>query len=204
MSFIQADYYAHPEQYKPVFHEKIAPYASVIGQWWSDISCSFSNNFFSGNYFSIQFYVFAVCSAYTWHILANCNFHFLAWACICFPKWIKALNAWHSYASNCISYHLTVLILFLILTFLCNFVLMQVTASAILRNCVFDNFPCFSVNCMYWERRFPRLLTIKQIQDLMRNGCPLVGICDITCDVEGSIEFINQTTLIDSPFFRYF
>lgn len=27
----QADYYAHPEHYKPVFHEKIAPYASVIG-----------------------------------------------------------------------------------------------------------------------------------------------------------------------------
>lgn len=32
LSFIQADYYAHPEQYKPAFHEKIAPYASVIGQ----------------------------------------------------------------------------------------------------------------------------------------------------------------------------
>ncbi|KAK4370156.1 hypothetical protein RND71_009631 [Anisodus tanguticus] len=88
-SFKKADYYAHPEQYKPAFHEKIAPYASVI------------------------------------------------------------------------------------------------------------------VNCMYWERRFPRLLTTKQIQDLIRNGCPLVGICDITCDVGGSIEFINQTTSIDSPFFRY-
>ncbi|XP_047249542.1 alpha-aminoadipic semialdehyde synthase isoform X5 [Capsicum annuum] len=87
--FNKADYYAHPEQYKPAFHEKIAPYASVI------------------------------------------------------------------------------------------------------------------VNCMYWERRFPRLLTTKQIQDLMGNGCPLVGICDITCDVGGSIEFINQTTSIDSPFFRY-
>ncbi|KAL2503389.1 lysine-ketoglutarate reductase/saccharopine dehydrogenase bifunctional enzyme [Forsythia ovata] len=59
------------------------------------------------------------------------------------------------------------------------------------------------VNCMYWEKRFPRLLTIKQLQDLMRNGCPLVGISDITCDIGGSIEFVNQTTLIDSPFFRY-
>lgn len=27
----QADYYAHPEHYNPIFHEKIAPYASVIG-----------------------------------------------------------------------------------------------------------------------------------------------------------------------------
>ncbi|KAK4478988.1 hypothetical protein RD792_014495 [Penstemon davidsonii] len=60
-----------------------------------------------------------------------------------------------------------------------------------------------NVNCMYWEKRFPRLLSTEQLQDLMRNGCPLVGISDITCDVGGSIEFVNQTTSIDSPFFRY-
>ncbi|CAI9760968.1 unnamed protein product [Fraxinus pennsylvanica] len=59
------------------------------------------------------------------------------------------------------------------------------------------------VNCMYWEKRYPRLLTIKQLQNLMRNGCPLMGIADITCDIGGSIELVNQTTLIDSPFFRY-
>ncbi|KAF3439754.1 hypothetical protein FNV43_RR18032 [Rhamnella rubrinervis] len=59
------------------------------------------------------------------------------------------------------------------------------------------------VNCMYWEKRFPRLLSTKQLQDLKRNGCPLVGICDITCDIGGSLEFVNQTTSIDSPFFRY-
>ncbi|KAK8503220.1 hypothetical protein V6N13_025979 [Hibiscus sabdariffa] len=87
--FDKADYYAHPEHYNPIFHEKIAPYASVI------------------------------------------------------------------------------------------------------------------VNCMYWERRFPRLLSTKQIQELKKKGCPLVGISDITCDIEGSIEFVNQTTSIDSPFFRY-
>lgn len=87
--FDKADYYAHPEHYNPVFHEKIAPYASVI------------------------------------------------------------------------------------------------------------------VNCMYWEKRFPRLLSTDQLQDVMRKGCPLVGVCDITCDVGGSIEFVNQTTSIDSPFFRY-
>ncbi|KAK1355014.1 Alpha-aminoadipic semialdehyde synthase [Heracleum sosnowskyi] len=59
------------------------------------------------------------------------------------------------------------------------------------------------VNCMYWERRFPRLLTTEQLQDLMKEGCPLIGISDITCDVGGSIEFVNQNTSIDSPFFRY-
>lgn len=88
-SFDKADYYAHPEHYKPTFHEKIAPYASVI------------------------------------------------------------------------------------------------------------------VNCMYWEKRFPRLLTTKQLQDLRTKGGPLVGICDITCDICGSVEIVNQTTTIDSPFFRY-
>lgn len=29
--YFQADYYAHPEHYRPIFHEKVAPYASVIG-----------------------------------------------------------------------------------------------------------------------------------------------------------------------------
>ena len=28
----QDNYYAHPERYYPIFHEKIAPYASVIGE----------------------------------------------------------------------------------------------------------------------------------------------------------------------------
>ncbi|KAK1280738.1 Alpha-aminoadipic semialdehyde synthase [Acorus gramineus] len=87
--FDQTDYYAHPEHYKPVFHEKIAPYATVI------------------------------------------------------------------------------------------------------------------VNCMYWEKRFPRLISTKQLQELVKKGCPLIGISDITCDIGGSIEFINQTTSLESPFFRY-
>ncbi|XP_027333102.1 alpha-aminoadipic semialdehyde synthase isoform X2 [Abrus precatorius] len=87
--FDKADYYAHPEHYNPVFHEKIAPFASVI------------------------------------------------------------------------------------------------------------------VNCMYWEKRFPPLLSYKQMQDLTRKGTPLVGIADITCDIGGSIEFVNRSTSIDSPFFRY-
>ncbi|KAH9804895.1 alpha-aminoadipic semialdehyde synthase [Citrus sinensis] len=45
------------------------------------------------------------------------------------------------------------------------------------------------VNCMYWEQRFPRLLSTQQIQDLVRKGCPLVGISDITCDIGGSLEY---------------
>ncbi|XP_072952758.1 alpha-aminoadipic semialdehyde synthase isoform X1 [Typha angustifolia] len=59
------------------------------------------------------------------------------------------------------------------------------------------------VNCMYWEKRFPRLLSTKQLQDLMKNGCPLVGVSDVTCDIGGSLEFVNRTTSIEKPFFRY-
>lgn len=59
------------------------------------------------------------------------------------------------------------------------------------------------INCMYWEKKYPRLLSTKQFQELMSRGCPLVGISDITCDIGGSIEFINRTTSIDNPFFRY-
>ncbi|EEF46191.1 alpha-aminoadipic semialdehyde synthase [Ricinus communis] len=87
--FDKADYYANPEHYKPIFHEKIAPYASVI------------------------------------------------------------------------------------------------------------------INCIYWEKRFPRLLSTRQLRDLASKGCPLTAITDLTCDMEGSIEILNQTTTIDTPFFRY-
>ncbi|KAH7680016.1 Saccharopine dehydrogenase (NAD(+) L-glutamate-forming) protein [Dioscorea alata] len=59
------------------------------------------------------------------------------------------------------------------------------------------------VNCMYWEKRFPRLLSTKQLQELMKRGCPLLGISDITCDVGGSMEFVNRPTSIERPFFRY-
>uniref|UniRef100_A0A0D3DHF4 Alanine dehydrogenase/pyridine nucleotide transhydrogenase N-terminal domain-containing protein n=1 Tax=Brassica oleracea var. oleracea TaxID=109376 RepID=A0A0D3DHF4_BRAOL len=38
---------------------------------------------------------------------------------------------------------------------------------------------------------------------VLEKGCPLVGICDITCDIGGSVEFVNRATSIDSPFFRF-
>ncbi|VFQ88724.1 unnamed protein product [Cuscuta campestris] len=58
------------------------------------------------------------------------------------------------------------------------------------------------VNCMYWEKHFPRLLSTLQLQDLARKGSPIVAISDLTCDIRGSIEIVNQTTSFDSPFFR--
>ncbi|PKU73836.1 Alpha-aminoadipic semialdehyde synthase [Dendrobium catenatum] len=113
-TFDKVDYYAHPDHYNPVFHERIAPYASVIDHNW-----------------------------------------------IRFP----------------VTEHL--------------------------RSHISSNIYYLSVNCMYWENRFLRLLTTKQMQELAKNGCPLVGVSDITCDIGGSIEFVNQLTTIEKPFFRY-
>ncbi|GFP97632.1 alpha-aminoadipic semialdehyde synthase [Phtheirospermum japonicum] len=48
-----------------------------------------------------------------------------------------------------------------------------------------------------------KIAPFTSLQDLIKKGCPLVGISDITCDVGGSVEFVNQTTSIDSPFIRY-
>ena len=60
------------------------------------------------------------------------------------------------------------------------------------------------VNCMYWDNRYPRLLTKKQMEEFYNKGHKkLIGIGDITCDVGGSIEFLTKTTDIEQPFYLY-
>lgn len=68
------------------------------------------------------------------------------------------------------------------------------------------------VNCIYWEKRYPRLLTNEQLQKITSAdkkintrdfSYRLIGIADITCDIGGSIECVNRTTSIEQPFFRY-
>ncbi|MCO5605370.1 hypothetical protein L7F22_059553 [Adiantum nelumboides] len=66
----------------------------------------------------------------------------------------------------------------------------------------------YPVNCMYWERMYPRLLTNEQLRELVSVqsgglGHRLIGIADITCDIGGSIEFVNRTTSSEKPFYRY-
>ncbi|XP_002975543.2 alpha-aminoadipic semialdehyde synthase [Selaginella moellendorffii] len=68
------------------------------------------------------------------------------------------------------------------------------------------SFASVIVNCMYWEHRYPQLLTNNQLQDMFdkhASKCRLLGVCDITCDVEGSIECLKSTTCIEQPYFRY-
>jgi hypothetical protein len=45
---------------------------------------------------------------------------------------------------------------------------------------------------MYWDSSFPRLVTCAQAKDLaLEKRLPLIGVCDITCDLHGSVEFLT-------------
>lgn len=58
------------------------------------------------------------------------------------------------------------------------------------------------VNCMYWDPRFPRLITTDQISEAWAAGSKkLLAVGDLTCDIGGSIEFLVQDTDIEAPFF---
>lgn len=61
------------------------------------------------------------------------------------------------------------------------------------------------VNCMYWDDRFPRLLTRDQLQALRvdQGNTKLLGIADISCDIGGGVEFLDFATEIERPFARY-
>lgn len=52
------------------------------------------------------------------------------------------------------------------------------------------------MNCMYWEYRFPRLVTIRQMQHLIEtNNSRLLAIGDISCD-PGVLFFISLFFLL--------
>lgn len=48
------------------------------------------------------------------------------------------------------------------------------------------------------------MITCEQMRKLVKSGqSRLIGICDITCDFEGSIEFLRKFTDPEQPFFTY-
>ena len=60
------------------------------------------------------------------------------------------------------------------------------------------------INCIYWDKRYPRLVTKEYLKKAFTKGKPrLTVIGDISCDVEGSIECTLKPTLIDDPIFVY-
>ncbi|HDL86659.1 MAG TPA: hypothetical protein ENH11_10125, partial [Candidatus Acetothermia bacterium] len=60
------------------------------------------------------------------------------------------------------------------------------------------------MNCIYWEPRYPRLLSKEQARELYGGEQPrLKVIGDITCDIEGAIECTVKATEPDNPVFVY-
>jgi saccharopine dehydrogenase (NAD+, L-lysine forming) len=59
------------------------------------------------------------------------------------------------------------------------------------------------VNCIYWDNRYPRLVTKNFLKLLYKNEPRLRAIGDISCDIEGSIEATLKATSPDNPVFVY-
>ncbi|KAF9949515.1 hypothetical protein BGZ65_007263, partial [Modicella reniformis] len=60
------------------------------------------------------------------------------------------------------------------------------------------------INGAYWDRRFPRLMTKEQLKAIQSNpDCKfrMMSIADISCDINGSFEFMSHATAIEDPFF---
>ncbi len=60
------------------------------------------------------------------------------------------------------------------------------------------------INCIYWDKRYPRLVTKQYLKKLFGKGIPrLKVIGDISCDVNGSVECTLKSTEIDDPVYIY-
>ncbi len=61
------------------------------------------------------------------------------------------------------------------------------------------------VNCIYWEDRYPRLVTFEDLRRLYAPGSAprLRVIGDISCDVEGSIQATVKPTQPDAPVYVF-
>jgi len=60
------------------------------------------------------------------------------------------------------------------------------------------------VNCIYWDTKYPRLVTKEYLKRLYGAGKPRLRVIgDISCDVEGAIECTVHYTEADEPVFVY-
>lgn len=60
------------------------------------------------------------------------------------------------------------------------------------------------MNCMYWDDRYPRIVTKEYLKAAFEKGSPkMTVIGDVTCDPDGSIECTFKGTEIEDPIFVY-
>jgi len=56
---------------------------------------------------------------------------------------------------------------------------------------------------MYWDDRYPRIVTKDYLEELFAGNPRLTVIGDVTCDPDGSIECTHKGTEIEDPVFVY-
>ncbi len=59
------------------------------------------------------------------------------------------------------------------------------------------------INAIYWDSRYPRLVTKEQLRELYSKEAKLKVIGDISCDIEGAVEATVKCTEPDEPVFLY-
>ncbi len=59
------------------------------------------------------------------------------------------------------------------------------------------------VNCIYWDTPYPRLITTDEIKSHYKVNPSLLVVGDITCDIDGAIQFNTGSTLSPDPSFVY-
>ncbi|KAJ3295229.1 hypothetical protein HK104_002890 [Borealophlyctis nickersoniae] len=60
------------------------------------------------------------------------------------------------------------------------------------------------INGIFWNERYPRLITKAQAKQLaLEDRLRLLSIADISCDINGSLEFMSHSSTINHPFYMY-
>jgi alpha-aminoadipic semialdehyde synthase len=60
------------------------------------------------------------------------------------------------------------------------------------------------LNGIFWTSKFPRLLSADQTEQLAKDSqLRLHTLADVSCDINGSFEFMGESSTIDSPYFMY-
>ena len=60
------------------------------------------------------------------------------------------------------------------------------------------------INGIFWTDKYPRFMTKDQTYQLTKeNRLKLLTLTDISCDINGSFEFMGHASTIDSPYYMY-
>ena len=59
------------------------------------------------------------------------------------------------------------------------------------------------MNCIYWDERYPRLITKNQLEEIYTGVQKLQVVGDISVDINGAIEFTEKSTNPGEPVFVY-